>query len=147
MKFSKSVIFCIWTVRILIIVSVGSLLFIPNIADYYSIIVHQGHNKTLIVMIALYVLVVPAIVTLGAMHLLLNNIGKDDIFIEKNVTYLNIITICLFVVGIICGIVAFSTSVFVFICVPFLFMGLVLLVLRNVFSKAVEIKCENDLTI
>ncbi|MBQ7521562.1 MAG: DUF2975 domain-containing protein [Clostridia bacterium] len=147
MKVTKSVMFCLWTVRIFIAVSVVSLFFIPRIAEYYSMVASQGKDISLIITVVLYVLVIPAIATLSAMYLLLKSIVRNDIFTLKNVRYLNVITVCLFIVGIICGIVAFMTSFFAFISIPFLFMGLVLLVLRNVFSQAVEIKSENDLTV
>ncbi len=147
MKVTKSVMFCLWTVRIFIAVSVVSLFFIPGIAEYYSMVASQSKDISLIITVVLYVLVIPAIATLSAMYLLLKSIVRNDIFTLKNVRYLNVITVCLFIIGIICGIVAFMTSFFAFISIPFLFMGLVLLVLRNVFSQAVEIKSENDLTV
>lgn len=144
----RSVVFCRNTVVIFIVLSIVSLFFMPAIADYYSMAVNQNHNIAVTIMFSLYVLFMPAIITLRAMYLLLNNIQNNMIFVSQNVRYLTIITVCLFVVGIICGIVAFLiSSLFAFVCVPFLFMGVVLLVLRNVFDKAVEMKQENDLTI
>ena len=147
MKITKSVMFCLWTVRIFIVLSVVSLFFIPRIAEYYRMTVSQSEDISFIITVVLYVLVIPAITTLSAMYLLLKSIVRNDIFTLKNVRYLNVITVCLFIVGIICGVTAFMTSFFAFISIPFLFMGLVLLVLRNVFSQAVEIKSENDLTV
>lgn len=148
MKSLRSVILCEWTVRIFLAVCGVSLFFIPNIAGHYNEITEPKEDVSLTLTIALYILCILAAVTLSAMLFLLRNIRRNDIFIPKNVVCLNVITVCLFVVGGICTVVAMTTVIlFVFIAVAFLFMGVVLLVLRNVFSSAVDIKHENDLTI
>lgn len=88
-----------------------------------------------------------ALWALYSLYILLNNINKDEVFIEKNTKCLRAISwACIFagliftIFGLWC-LIAILPAVFCFM------IGIVIRVLKNVFEKAVEIKSENDFTI
>lgn len=147
MKSNKSIIVSIWVVRLLILFLFFSAFFIPMLGKLYSQLAGNGTDISVQISVSLYCLLLPALGTLSALHMLLINIRKGNMFVPQNIKYLTIICIGVFLVGIICSVVSFVSWVFAFIAVAFLFVGLILLVLRNVFNNAVNIKEENDFTI
>ena len=88
-----------------------------------------------------------AYVTLYSLLRLLFNIRQEQVFIKKNVQYLQWICWCCFAVALITGIGGLQYLPFWFIAVAAAFVGLMLRVVKNVMQNAVEIKAENELTI
>lgn len=146
-KKSKSLFFSILVVRALIAVIFISAFFIPIISRAYVALSNSPTDVSIPITIGLYCLELPALSTMLALHFLLNNIKKGNVFVKKNISFLTMIFTGVTLVGIICAFMAPISWAFGFTSVAFLFMGLILLVLRNVFDYAVTIKEENDFTI
>lgn len=118
-----------------------------------------GVSEGVIALIVPFILVIPAGYTvLICLDKLLSNIKNDIIFDQTNIEKFKKISICCFyaaVIGIIAGtIFIIIDSVNYIIAVPIIilacgeaFMGLIVIVIKNVFDRAIEIKNENDLTI
>ena len=86
-------------------------------------------------------------VTLYSLIRLLRNIQKDAIFITANVKYLRCISWCCFVVSLITSVSGILYIPYLFVSVAAGFVGLMLLVVKNVMANAVQLKEENELTI
>ncbi len=94
-----------------------------------------------------YTLCVPATIALHGLWQLLDNIEKGDVFIDKNVQILRMLSwACIFAGGI-CLISSVYYMPFLIIAAAASFVGLLLRVVKNVFARAVEIKEESDYTI
>ena len=97
--------------------------------------------------VCLYVCNVPGFMLLWCMDKLLRNLRQGKVFDGDNVGLLKNISICCFVVSIISlslcsriyflGIVALMTA----------FMGLIVRIIKNVFSSAIAMRSELDLTV
>lgn len=98
-------------------------------------------------MITAYLACVPAIIALFSLNKLLSNLKKGDVFVENNTKMLRILSYCCFAEALIfCAFGYFRPLSFV-VFVAAAFMGLILRVLKNVFSEAVALREENDFTI
>lgn len=88
-----------------------------------------------------------ALVAVAALHKLLSNISKDEVFIAQNPHCLRVISWCCVFAGL--TMVFFSLWKFEFLFTAFfaMFLGLIIRVVKNVFEKAIELKSENDFTI
>ena len=86
-------------------------------------------------------------VTLYSLMRLLLNIKKDAIFVTPNVKYLRCICWCCFAVSLITLISGILYIPYLFVSVAAGFVGLMLLVVKNVMENAVQLKEENELTI
>ncbi len=78
---------------------------------------------------------------------LLKNILSDDIFSQKSVKLLRILSWCCAFVSAVCFVVMFIFRLFFIFFLGAGLMTLILRVLKNVFARATEIKEENELTI
>ena len=110
-------------------------------------IVDMQYCDTVLLIICLYVCNVPGFVLLWCMDKLLRNLRQGKVFEDDNVRLLKKISICCFVVSVISlslcsriyslGIVALMTA----------FMGLIVRIVKNVFSSAIAMRSELDLTV
>ena len=110
-------------------------------------IVDMQFRDTVLLIICLYVCNVPGFMLLWCMDKLLRNLRQGKVFDSDNVELLKNISICCFVVSIISlslctriyflGIVALMTA----------FMGLIVRIIKNVFSSAIAMRSELDLTV
>lgn len=110
-------------------------------------IVDMQYRDTVLLIICLYVCNVPGFVLLRCMDQLLRNLRQGKVFEDDNVRLLKNISICCFVVSVISlslctriyslGIVALMTA----------FMGLIVRIVKNVFSSAIAMRSELDLTV
>lgn len=110
-------------------------------------IVDMQYCDTVLLIICLYVCNVPGFMLLWCMDKLLRNLRQGKVFDGDNVGLLKNISICCFVVSIISlslcsriyflGIVALMTA----------FMGLIVRIIKNVFSSAIAMRSELDLTV
>ena len=110
-------------------------------------IVDMQFRDTVLLIICLYVCNVPGFMLLWCMDKLLRNLRQGKVFDSDNVGLLKKISICCFVVSFISlrlcsriyflGIVALMTA----------FMGLIVRIIKNVFSSAIAMRSELDLTV
>ena len=110
-------------------------------------IVDMQYRDTVLLIICLYVCNVPGFVLLWCMDQLLRNLRQGKVFEDDNVRLLKNISSCCFVVSVISlslcsriyslGIVALMTA----------FMGLIVRIVKNVFSSAIAMRSELDLTV
>lgn len=97
--------------------------------------------------IALYILDILAYTALPLLYKLLCNIHRSEVFIEANVKYLRLLSWCCFIASFICFILTFFYIPFILLVAGGSFMGLILRIIKNVFTEAIEIKQENEYTI
>ena len=128
--------------------------FIPAIAEWYEYEMSVEANSFLDrssmfipMCITLYVCDALALAALWNLNILLRNINKNEVFIQKNTNCLRRISWICMGVGAMMMIFGLWSSIFVFFGMCALMFGLIMRVLKNVFEKAVEIKSENDFTI
>ena len=110
-------------------------------------IVDMQYRDTVLLIICLYVCNVPGFVLLWCMDKLLRNLRQGKVFEDDNVVLLKNISICCFAVSVISlslcsriyflGVVALMTA----------FMGLIVRIVKNVFSSAIAMRSELDLTV
>ena len=110
-------------------------------------IVDMQFRDTVLLIICLYVCNLPGFMLLWCMDKLLRNLRQGKVFDSDNVGLLKNISICCFVISIISlslctriyflGIVALMTA----------FMGLIVRIVKNVFSSAIAMRSELDLTV
>lgn len=98
-------------------------------------------------LLSFYSLLVPAVIALGYLYRLLQNISRDKVFVADNVKYLRRISWACHLASIISLVSMFYYLPFCLVAAPAGFMGLILRVVKNVFAEAVAIKQENDFTI
>ena len=130
---------------ILFVFIIAACLFLPRILEIYSDF--RGGLDCTDLMIALYISALPGLVCTVSLLMLLFNIKKDEIFVQKNVTLLRILPYCCIFVGIEYIILGNKYISMLFFAFAALFIGLILRVIKNVFDKAIEIREENDYTI
>jgi len=98
-------------------------------------------------MAILYLCCIPAMAALICLHILLGNIKKEDVFIEKNVKLLRVISWCCFAAA---SILIFAVQYYLLLgltAIAIGFIGLILRVVKNVIEEAVHLKTENEFTI
>lgn len=95
----------------------------------------------------IYACTVPGLIALFSLDRLLVNIKAKNVFIDKNVKHLRVISWCSFAVSAILFVSGFYYLLFVLVAVASAFFGLILRVVKNVIEQAVAIKNENDFTI
>ena len=98
-------------------------------------------------LIALYIMDILAYTALPLLYKLLCNIHRSEVFIEANVKYLRLLSWCCFIASFICFILTFFYIPFILLVAGGSFMGLILRIIKNVFTEAIEIKQENEYTI
>ncbi len=94
-----------------------------------------------------YACAVPGLAAMIALNKLLKNIRKKEVFTEKNVKLLRLLSWCSFAVSGILFVSGFYYLMFLLIAFAAAFFGLILRVVKNVIEQAVMIKNENDFTI
>ena len=124
---------------------VFAVIFLPKMLGAYS--EFRGGVDFSDVIIALYISAPAGLICTIALLKLLFNIKKDEIFVQKNVILLQVLSYCCLFVGVEYVIVAHKFITMLFFAFAALFIGLILRVIKNVFDKAIEIREENDLTV
>lgn len=117
----------------------------------YSLLMSYGpyrHISDIIpFMIMIYICTVLGLTALIFLHRLLSNISEDLIFNDDNVRYIRTISWCCFGVAALAAGCTYYYHILALVAVFGAFTGLILRVVKNVFSEAVRIKSENDFTI
>lgn len=139
---------CICTRLVMILVIFGAAI-LPYLMNVYKSIAIYYVREIQIVpfMVLLYLCCLPALVALFSLDKLLANIKKENVFINKNVSYLRIISWCCFTVAIFLALAGYFYFLFYLVAIVAAFIGLILRVVKNVIEQAVLIKAENDFTI
>ena len=123
----------------------------PDIAEWYeSFIEPCGLLKGSIMVpfsLTVYFCGVMIICITVSLYKMLNNIRDDKVFIKENIKCLRRISWACMFAGIAICIFTLWRYVFAAFAFVFIFIGLIMRVVKNVFEKAVEIKSENDYTI
>lgn len=143
---SKSLFFTRILIYVILCMLIAGLVIIPICTEWYDAVSGQKPIAT-ILNICGYLCDVIGFVAIIQLHHLLNNIRKQEIFTEKSVTCLRVISWCCFGIAIICGVLGFWRSLAWLITFAAGFFGMLMCVLKNVFSLAVELRQENDYTI
>ncbi len=81
------------------------------------------------------------------LYKILINVDNGNVFEEENVKYLSILSWLCIYVGILSGFASPKFAMFIIVSISALFIGLIVRVVRNIISKAIEIKEENDMTV
>ena len=103
----------------------------------------QGVGMT----VTVYVCSVFAWVALYELLGLLKNLRRSEVFIEKNVRAMRIVSWCCAGVAVACLVSMLWYLPFVFVAIAAGFMGLIVRIVKNVFQQAIAMKDELDLTI
>ena len=135
----------------LMVMLVVAFVCIPFISRWYiSISANDSIIKSdafIPVCIMLVICDIFGIVAANKLRDLIANIGKSEVFIEKNSQNLRVISWCCIFVGVTFSVFGLWRISFFLGAFFDLFMGIIMRVLKNVFEKAVSIKNENDLTV
>lgn len=135
------------TLTVVVFIGLIALPFcIPIMTEWYDAVSGQAPIATLL-NIVLYCSDAVGFVAIWHLNRLLNNIRRQEIFVEGNVTCLRAISWCCFGIAIIFTVLGFWRSLAWLITFAAVFFGLILRVLKNVFELAVEMRQENDYTI
>ena len=81
------------------------------------------------------------------MYRLLDNLSNNNVFVKKNISYMNIMSGCCLAIAIVCLSIAFVWTGTVYVAVVGIFMSLVVKCVASVMEKAIEMKSELDLTV
>lgn len=81
------------------------------------------------------------------LYKILINVGKGNVFEEENVKFLSILSWLCIYVGVLSGFASPKFAMFIIVSISALFIGLIVRVVRNIISTAIEIKEENDMTV
>ena len=110
-------------------------------------IVDMQYCDTVLLIICLYVCNVPGFVLLWCMDKLLRNLRQGKVFEDDNVGLLKNISICCFVISIISLSLCARIYFLVIVALMTAFMGLIVRIVKNVFSSAIAMRSELDLTV
>ena len=81
------------------------------------------------------------------LYKILLSVDKGNVFEEDNVKSLSILSWLCIYVGVLSGFASLRFMMFIIISISALFIGLIVRVVRNIISTAIEIKEENDMTV
>jgi len=95
----------------------------------------------------LYIGTIPAAALLISLFLLLQRIGRGNVFVRENVKCLCFISWCFFVGGLVCLLSSLYYAPWLPIGIMAVFMGIVVRVIKNVIAKAVALQDDADFTI
>lgn len=107
----------------------------------------NGDLLCITVLVAFYICCVPAWTALVSIVKLMKNIMAEEVFTEKNVFLIRLLSWCCALVSFVCFIAGFIYMPLWFVTLGAAFMMLILRVLKSVMAKATEMKNENELTI
>ncbi|MBQ7542258.1 MAG: DUF2975 domain-containing protein [Clostridia bacterium] len=96
---------------------------------------------------AYYICVPFAVAALYALIRLLLNVVREQIFVQRNVLYLRLVSWCCYAVAAVTLGFGFSYFPLMFVALMMGIVGTLLRVVKNIMQSAVELREENDLTI
>ena len=127
---------------------VATLFFTPRLVERLQIMSSNANSvDCALFFTTIYVGSLPAAAILISMYLLLHRIGKGEVFVNQNITYLRFMSWCFFVGGLISSASAAYYAPWLPIGIAAVFMGLVIRVIMSVIKKAVALQDDADHTI
>ncbi|ADY56279.1 hypothetical protein Sgly_1984 [Syntrophobotulus glycolicus DSM 8271] len=144
---NKSVILSSICTKAAIVLVILTAFAMPHLVPTY--VNFAGKDPEIIrpLLLTVYACALPGLLSLICLNRLLANIRQGEVFAEKNVRLLRVLSWCSFIVSAILFISGFYYILFVMIAICAAFLGLILRVIKNVFEQAIVIKQENDFTI
>lgn len=119
-----------------------------NVPYITYVIARKSDNFSLVIIyIAYYIGTVLAGTIVFNMYRLLDNLSNNNVFVKKNISYMNIMSGCCLAIAIVCLSIAFVWTGTVYVAVVGIFMSLVVKCVASVMEKAIEMKSELDLTV
>jgi len=97
--------------------------------------------------VILYLALFVALIADGALHLLLRNVRREEIFTASSVLLLRALSWCCIAECVLFAVLALYLWLGLLISFACAFMGIMLRVVKNVIEEAMDIKNENDFTI
>lgn len=144
---SKSLLLSrIMTLAFFLLLVIGTL-FLPHMVRGYIELSGKTQDIYMPLLVTLYASVPPAAALLVCLYRLLHYIGRGEVFTEKNVFLLRVISWFCFIIAVIYGVFCFRYVLAILIGAAAAFVGIILRVVKNVFEQAIAIKTENDFTI
>lgn len=106
-------------------------------------------NSYEVILSLLYCVGIPVLALLGLALLLTVNISRGQAFVRQNTLYLNLISVCSLIIGVMFAVAMFFLhSVFpVIIAVVFVLLAVLTKVFADLFRVAIHYKEENELTV
>lgn len=132
---------------ILLILLLAAVFFLPFITDWYLKTAGRPPKLKTVILTVCYLCTPAAFASLAALERLLKNISVSNVFINKNVLLLKILSLCCFYAAVITLAAGWFYMPFYVVGIAAAFFALILKVIKNVFCAAIEIKSENELTI
>lgn len=134
-------------IKTAIVLCVGALFAMPYAAEIYQQVSFMSDDVTVPLLITFYSCAAVGFVILFVLDRLVENIRKGEVFEEKNIRLLRILSYCCFVIALITLIFAQLRIIVFVITFAAAFIGLILRVIKNCFEEAVRLREENDYTI
>ncbi|MEG1782144.1 MAG: DUF2975 domain-containing protein [Oscillospiraceae bacterium] len=104
-------------------------------------------GKLPLLYLSVYCLSLPAFLALYNLYRLLDNIDKQLVFTQGNVSILRSLSWLCILAGVISLVSSLYYLPFLIVGILAAFVGLILRVVKNVFCEAVQLKADNDFTI
>ena len=98
-------------------------------------------------LITLYAALMPAVIALISLWKILTHVKKESIFTRPALTALSVLPVCCFAETVVFAVLTVNFLFSVTLAVASFFLGLLLIVVRNVIKVGCEVKEENDFTI
>lgn len=133
--------------KLVIFIIIGAVIAAPYLVKGYVSYTAKDPDIVVPLLMTIYACAVPGLIALFSLDRLLSNIRRKEVFIDRNVRHLRVISWCSFAVSGISLVSGFYYLLFLMIAVAAAFFGLILRVVKNVIEQAVNIKRENDYTI
>lgn len=138
--------------RVLVWVFAGLLLALdwvvwPLSREMIRVLPVFDSGDAVLLKVCLYVCNVPGFLLLYCMDVLLRNLHRGQVFEQKNVRLLKIISVCCFAACIVCLAACPRIYSLGFVALAAGFVGLIVRIVKNVFSKAIPMRDELDLTV
>ena len=147
MKTETSARISLWCSRLICAVICLLLFLMPKLVAWYGTIRPLEVFSLRAICLGFYLCAGPVLFALWSIDRLLRNILHKQIFETRNVRLLRQICLCCALVSLVCLPVSFFYPPLVFLTVIMLFLSLMVSVMTNVMTAAVEIREENDLTV
>ena len=129
------------------VVLTGLMAFAYPFFNWFFCMRPDAKLLTVSVLVAFYICCIPAWTALVSIAKLMKNIMNDEVFTEKTVFLIRLLSWCCAAVSFVCFVAGFVYMPFWFVTLAAAFMMLILRVLKSVMAKATEMKNENELTI
>ena len=129
------------------IVLAGLMVFAYPFFGWFFGFRDNGDFLKVTVIVAFYICCAPAWTALVSIAKLMKTIMAEEVFTEKTVFLIRLLSWCCAAVSFVCFVAGFVYMPLWFVTLAAAFMMLILRVLKSVMAKAAEMKNENELTI